>query len=120
MKQYFLTVRAHNVKQYVSEWELIKVFRELERRIDIQFSDTVYEMDHTYDQLHCHTIVQSNKSITYKSNSSISGFRLFWKPIKTILDRQRIISYIHKDCANEFDKEQILLTNYYRHHYGFI
>ncbi len=119
MKEYFLTIRKHNVKDYVSERNIKDITSELKNKLTLEICDLVYEIDDRYNQLHSHVIVKSNRSIYYKDNTSTKGFRIYWKPIPTRRDRERIVSYMHKDSCNKYEQEQIIITNYYRHNYGF-
>lgn len=119
MKEYFLTIRAHNVKVYVSEREIEDIVSELKARLDIHISDLTYEIDKKYNQLHSHLMIRSRKNVYYKDNSSIRGFRVYWKPICCSTDRSTVLLYIHKDSSNKYEQEQIIQTNYYNHHYGF-
>lgn len=116
MKEYFLTIAKHQVKDYVSEFNIACVIHELKRRLSFKVIDIVYEIDRKYDQLHCHVLIRSHRFINYKNNTSIIGFRVYWLPVK---GDKGVISYMHKDSCNKYEQEQILLTNYYRHHYGF-
>lgn len=117
MKEYFLTIRKHNVLHYVSEENIASVMTELQKRLPFKVIDVVYEIDHKYDQLHSHVIIKSHKWINYKNNTSINGFRVYWKPI---INGVPVKSYMHKDSCNKYEQEQILITNYYRHNYGFV
>ena len=42
MKEYFLTIRKHQVKDYVSEQDLAEILSELKQRINIKLIDSVY------------------------------------------------------------------------------
>lgn len=117
MKEYFLTIRKHQVKDYVSVQDLLDIIELLKSRLPLEITDIVYEIDHKYNQLHSHLIARSQKSIFYKKNSSINGFRLYWLLIDK--NKKSVLSYMHKDSYNKFEQEQIILTNYYRHNYGF-
>jgi len=117
MKEYFLTIRKHQVKDYVSDNDLSNIIELLKSRLPCEVSDLVYEIDNKYNQLHSHLIVRSQKSIFYKKNSSINGFRLYWLLIDH--NKKAVMSYIHKDSYNKYEQEQIILTNFYRHNYGF-
>ncbi len=117
MKEYFLTIRKHQVLDYVSVEDLLSILQCLANKLYFNIIDLTYEIDHKYGQLHAHLILETNKNVYYKKHSSINGFRLYWLPAK---GRKNILSYMHKDSINKYQQEQIIATNYYRHHYGFI
>lgn len=117
MIEYFLTIRKHQVKDYVSEDDLVSILNTLERRLPIIVTDVVYEIDSKYEQLHSHIMLKTRKSVYYKQHSSINGFRVYWRKV---VDLEPTYDYMHKDSNNKFDQEQIFITNYYRHNYGFI
>ncbi len=117
MKEYFLTIRKHQVKDYVSEEDLQCILKCLGDRLQFIVIDLIYEIDSKYDQLHAHLVIETNRSVYYKNHSSINGFRIYWLPAN---GRKRIINYMHKDSSNKYEQEQIILSNHYRHHYGFI
>ncbi len=117
MKEYFLTIRKHNVKDYVSERNISDILVELQRRLSLKIIDVVYEVENKYAQLHCHVIVKTVSSVYYKKHSSINGFRVYWRPV---VNRAKVLSYMHKDSCNKYEQEQIIVENYYRHNYGFI
>ena len=116
MKEYFLTIRKHQVKDYVSEDDLVNILNTLERRLPLIVTDVVYEIDSKYEQLHSHIILKTPLSVYYKQHSSINGFRVYWRKV---VDLKPTYSYMHKDSCNKYEQEQIIITNYYRHNYGF-
>jgi len=117
MKEYFLTIVKHKRLDYVSEFEIRSVLDELQKRLNINLVEVVYEIDNVYGNLHGHVLIQSPKCVTYKKHSSIKGFRVYWVPV---YNGNSLLGYLHKDSINRFEQEQILTTNYYRHNYGFI
>lgn len=116
MKEYFLTIRKHQVKDYVSEADLSDIIICLERRLPIIVSDVTYEIDHKYLQLHCHVLLKIDRNVYYKQHSSINGFRVYWRPV---YDSKPTYNYMHKDSCNKYEQEHIILANYYRNNYGF-
>lgn len=116
MKEYFLTIAKHQVKDYVSECQITDVINELKLNLPFKVISIVYEISRKYDQLHSHVLIKSNRYINYKLYTSIKGFRVYWLAVK---DRKPVISYMNKDSCNKYEQEQILITNYYRHNYGF-
>ncbi len=117
MKEYFLTIRKHQVKDYVSEQDLLDILSCLKDRMPLKVVDVTYEIDQKYAQLHSHVIARTKKSVYYKKHSSINGFRVYWR---LVVDRAPTLSYMHKDSSNKYEQEQIIQTNYYRNNYGFI
>ncbi len=116
MREYFLTIRKHQVKDYVSEEDLVSILNTLERRLPLIVTDVVYEIDPKYLQLHSHIILKTPYSVYYKQHSSINGFRVYWRKVE---DLKPTYSYMHKDSCNKYEQEQIIISNYYRHNYGF-
>ncbi len=116
MKEYFLTIRKHQVKDYVTKEDLDHILICLKLRLPLKVSDVTYEMDNKYGQLHSHIILSTLRSVYYKKHSSINGFRVYWRLIN---EKEPTYNYMYKDSVNKFDQEQILITNYYRHNYGF-
>ncbi len=117
MKEYFLTIAKHQVKDYVSECQITDVIKELQGKLFFRIIDVVYEIDTKYQQLHSHVLIRSRRFINYKNYTSIQGFRVYWK---AVINRDPVQGYMHKDSCNKYEQEQILITNYYRHNYGFI
>ncbi len=115
---YMVTIAKHQVKDYVHKSNLVKVVSHLKLKHDsLHVIKYCYELSKCYSQLHFHGIFRLSHRITYKDNNSVLGFRVQWKPV---YDWQGAIDYIDKECYNQFSLDQILSTNYYRHHYGFI
>ncbi len=117
MKEYFLTIRKHQVKDYVKEEDLQCILTCLERRLPLIVTDVAYEIDPKYLQLHSHILLKTPRSVFYKKHSSINGFRVYWRVVS---DHQPVCDYIHKDSNDIYKQEEILMTNYYLHNYGFI
>lgn len=116
MKEYFLTIRKHQVKDYVTKEDLDHILICLKLRLPLKVAEVTYEMDTKYGQLHSHIILSTRKGVYYSKHSSINGFRVYWREIYS---KEPTYGYIHKDSVNKFEQEQILITNYYRHNYGF-
>ncbi len=116
MREYFLTIAKHQVKDYVSEHNLKEIISELHHKLPFKVISVVYEMSNKYSQLHSHVLIKSRKYINYKQLTSIKGFRVYWLSVE---NREPIMSYMKKDSCNKYEQEQLLVTNYYRHHYGF-
>ncbi len=117
MKVYFLTIRKHQVKDYVRVEDLQDIVKCLSHQLEFTLIDLAYELDPKYQQLHSHLMVQTLRTVYYKKHSSIKGFRLYWR---LVVDQSPTKRYIHKNSHNKYEQEQIIITNYYRHHYGFI
>jgi len=117
MKNYFLTIRKHQVLDYVSVEDLLDILQCLKKDLQFIVISFSYETDPKYDQLHAHLIIKTKRSVYYKKHSSINGFRLYFVPI---YNSNKTLSYMNKDSTNKYEQEQIIITNYYRHHYAFI
>ncbi len=117
MKEYFLTIRKHQVKDYVCVEDLLDVLKCLGDLVQIKVLEITYEIDPKYQQLHSHIIIQTKRFISYRKLTSIHGFRIYWKFIK---DKLTTLCYMHKDSCNEYEQQQVIISNYYRHHYGFV
>ncbi len=123
MKYYIVTIRKHQVKDYVSYKELSIVmdrFRQVYPRSYIV--STGVEAHGLYRQLHAHLIVGFTQFVSYKKFNSYFGFYIHFKPItiESDEDMQRCLYYIHKydwDC--DMKRDIIEAENYYNYHYGF-
>ncbi len=123
MHYYLITIRKHQVKDYVSVDELLSVlgrFVELYPNADIV--DKGIECHGMYMQLHTHFIVCTPKKFYYRLFSQWEGFIIHYKLIEIgcIQDMLSVIDYIHKnDHNNKYVLSQLLDENYYRYNYGF-
>ncbi len=115
---YLLTIRKHNVLDFVDKDSLDEILTTLEMNLnDIVITNVRYEIEYKkYRQLHMHCIVESKRPIRYASNSKICGYICFWRQV---YDLQGALNYINKDSNNKYTQEQILDMNYFNHHYGF-
>ncbi len=114
---YLLTIAKHQVKDYVSQNDLLRVHTALKCRLaDLYVPLVAYEISPKYRQLHMHGIALTKRAVFFKENCSILGFRIQWRKI---YDLEKAIQYVYKDAYNSYIQEQILIMNYYSHHYGF-
>ena len=112
-KGYFLTIRKHQVKDYVDVQDIMNIIDHLITKFpSFTMGINSFEIDKTYNQLHFHAIVAIRESFLYKTNSSYGGFRLYWRPLYNKTD---LISYITKDLYNKFQQDKIIIDNYYLH-----
>lgn len=110
--RYFITIRKHRVKEYVTKRELDMVRYFLSCHINGAILDTVYEVDPVYHQLHMHLWVLSAVRIRYKDLSKVMGFRIYYRQIKG--DINPLLRYMRKEDQNE-----VFIKNYYMNNYGF-
>lgn len=116
--KYLLTIRKHQVKDFVDKNDLDDVVETLRTAVpSLHIGHHTYEIDNKYKQLHYHAIVSNRFRIRYKDNSKFNSFRIHWSPIG---DEKGAIKYITKDAYNEYKQEYIHLFNYFNHHYGFV
>ncbi len=116
--KYLLTIRKHQVKDYVDESMINSVMDYLKLKHDsLHVVKECYEVDKKYEQLHYHAVVEISHRVWYKDNSKFKTFRIHWSPIGNLCGA---ISYILKDASNKYEQEQILIKNYYCNNYGFI
>ncbi len=94
---YFITIRAHKVKDPVTCCKLSAVLNHLRHKVPFHVINTCFEKDPTYNQLHAHAIVRSLHPIWYKGLTSYSGFRVFYQA----LDFQRDIHKAQVYCAKD-------------------
>ncbi len=115
---YLLTIAKHQVLDYVhkSDLDQIMVFLKL-KHDSLHVIESSYEISSLYKQLHFHAIVRLSHKIYYKKNNSLKGFRIQWKPI---YNWKGAFRYVYKDSSNQYEQEQILVSNYLNHHYAFI
>ncbi len=119
--RYMITIRKHQVKDYVSKEDLDIVYNKLNTKLlndNIKqiYKKVVYEIDPHYNQLHSHCLLYISQRPLFKRYSSFIGFRVFWRPI---YDLKGAIGYLEKDAYNEFAQELILIENFYNSNYGF-
>ncbi len=120
MYHYLLTIRKHQVKDYVTPEEINDVILNLKLRIaSLHITQSCYELDSKYQQLHWHAWVTTDKYIYYNKYSSNNGFRIYWRSLegKSPLG---VIRYLHKQATNKIVQSQIIDLNYYNHVYSFI
>ncbi len=119
---YLLTIRKSAVYSPVSQDEINNVYDFLSARLQ-SFKVILYnyEVDPKYDQLHSHAIISINQYFHFTSYNKFGEFFIHWKPIKDIKNSFKTINnYLHKQAWDKYKQEQILITNHYRHNYGFI
>ncbi len=114
LKVYFLTVRKHQVKDFVSPDDIMNVIQYISQTIpSFLLGPNCYEIDRTYRQLHFHCIAMISEYFRYKAVSTYGGFRIYWKQVynENVLTR-----YIHKNnICNKYVQEEIIVNNFYTH-----
>lgn len=109
--EYMLTIAKHQVKDYVTTYDINSVIKILKERFNTLAVQTIgYELMPKYNQLHAHLLISIKEPVYYKKNSSILGFRVQWSPSD---DPKGAIKYIQKDAYNKYAQEQILDVNKY-------
>ncbi len=117
MQYYMITIRKHQVKDYVDLHDIHQVMVYLhDHGIDID--EGMSECHGKYKQLHYHGVVKLYKRFYFKPYTKFSGFRIHFKAFSPNALFQ-IQKYIYKHNPNEEYRRQTLETNYYRNHYGF-
>lgn len=112
-KKYFITIRKHQVKDYVDVQEIMNIIEFLMNKLpSLRLGSNSFEVDKKHRQLHFHSIVYLNEYLRYKAVSSFGGFRIFWKPV---YDTNKLLKYITKDCNNKYKQEEIIFDNFYEH-----
>ncbi len=113
-KFYFITIRKHQVKDYVDVQDILNILGYLNDKLKtLKVFDNCFEVDKKYRQLHFHAIISTNEYFKYKTLSTYGGFRIYWKPI---YNYKKLQSYIIKDCNSElWRKEEIISNNFYTH-----
>ncbi len=107
--KYMVTIRKFQVKDKVMVDELNQVIRYIIRLYpSIKCRKTVYEVDPTYGQLHCHAIVCVNTRIKFASVSKYNNFRIYWRPI---FDMKGAKSYLTKVVKSQKIQKQIINRN---------
>lgn len=113
-KFYFLTIRKHQVKDFVGEDDLLYILEQIQIKLPtLIIGPHSFEIDSKYRQLHFHAMVNVFEYFKYTDISSVGGYRLYWRGI---YNQDSIIKYINKDhLNNKIKQHQTLITNYYQH-----
>lgn len=116
--KYLITVRKHQVKDYVDKSMLDEAMGYLKfKHNTLHIVDQCYEIDSKYKQLHYHAVVEIKHRIVYKDNSRYKLYRIHWVPVR---DLEGALRYIKKQAYNKYKQEEILMINYYNNNYAFI
>ncbi len=112
-KSYFITIRKHQVKDYVDVQDITNIMNIIFAKLSsLRLGSYSYEVDNKYRQLHFHAIVYLNEYLRYRAVSSFGGFRIYWK---SVYNNQRLLKYINKGFKNKYQQEQIISDNFYTH-----
>ncbi len=111
---YLITIRKHQVKDYVDVQEIMNIIGILMTKLpSLRLGSNSFEVDNKYRQLHFHSIVYISEYLRYKTVSSFGGFRIYWKAVYNI---ERLLKYIKKDVKNGIcQQEEIIVDNYFTH-----
>ncbi len=113
IKSYFLTIRKHQVKDYVDINDLLRIIEYLKTKFpSLAMGTNSFEVDNKYKQLHFHGIIEISEPFYYKGNTSFGGFRLYWRPL---YNKNKLIKYITKDIFHPCQQDRIISNNYYLH-----
>ncbi len=113
---YLLTIRKHQVKDFVTVNELKSALANLVSHIPMYVTNIVFEVEHTYMQLHLHCIITMDHYFNYTRYTKYHGFRLHFKKC---YDLGGLKGYLLKQVSNKYIQEQLIVENYYSHYYGF-
>ncbi len=89
--KYHITIHTHDRRASVDADDIQVILKYLEVYYYIYISGGVYETGR-YGGSHYHAVARSLVKVSYKTVSSIGGYRLYWKEIKS----QRYATNIHK------------------------
>ncbi len=107
---YMITIRKHQVKDYVNKYMLDEVAEYLEQGIkSFYIIQQVYENSGMYKQLHYHAIAKVSKNFRYKPFVEYNGFQIQWT---RVYDYFKACAYLLKDLRYK-SQDDILLDNYY-------
>ncbi len=107
---YMITIRKHQVKDYVNKYMLDEVALYLEQGIQsFYIIQQVYENSGLHKQLHYHAIAKVNKNFRYKPFVEYNGFQIHWT---RVYDYYKACAYLLKDlrCKTQDD---ILTDNFF-------
>lgn len=118
IRNYFITIRKHQVKDFVDVQDLMNILNYIMHKVpSLRLGANSFEIDKVYNQLHFHAIVTTSHYFNFKGLTSHNGFRIYWKPVYS---KKLLHHYIQKDAFNKYEQEQIIISNYYNHNYGFV
>lgn len=112
MHYYLLTIRKHQVKDYVTEETLNRHLKYY------NVKDYCYEAHGKYKQLHVHAIVEIDTIDVKEHKVSHKGFLHHIKIINSKPHLLACIHYLYKHNPNQEYVNQTRLANYFRHHYA--
>ncbi len=117
---YMITIRKHQVKDFVSVSELRDT---LDYLIIEQLgwstcciSNVVYEIDPIYSQLHLHCIMHAKRNFKYSRYTRAGPFRIHFRRVYDLGGMER---YLTKQIPDKYRQEQLIIENHYNYHYGF-
>ncbi len=117
---YMVTIRKHQVKDFVTVCELATILDDLVYnklgRENCHCDNVVYEVEKTYKQLHLHCILHSEFNFRFGRYTKKAGFRLHFR---RVYDFDGAVGYLRKQVRNKYEQEQLINENYYNHNYGF-
>ncbi len=111
---YLLTIRKSQVKDYIQQNDLDDILTFILNTTKGYLLGKGYHIHGKYKQLHMHALTQ----IPFTTNTWLNGYRIYYSKVHSNI--HKVISYIHSDHKNIYELSQLLIQNYYNHHYGFI
>lgn len=111
MEYYFITYKKIT-RELPEVYEYYVILDELKTK----FNNLVHywETDST-GRLHLHCIGEARKNIYLRQFSR----KNYTFKIEPVYDMERLRQYLHKQCKNSIEQEQLLDSLYFKHYYGF-
>ncbi len=79
---YFGTVQKAQKKQYCSAEMLELILSKVEsNNSDMTIYNSIFELGKLYQQLHLHFVCRLKSKLSYKDNSKIGDYRIYWRPV---------------------------------------
>lgn len=117
---YYIVTIAPRLEKYHSPESLDMEWAKIRRKLrGADWSDQVaYEID-SRERLHLHTIMKREKQVLNPFRYATKEHSIHMSPFPGE-DYDTVLAYIKKHAYNRYEQEQILIQNYYNHHYGFL
>ncbi len=118
---YMVTVRRHQVKDFVTVCDLLNVLDHLIIHdlgwASCSATNIVFEIDDTYHQLHLHCIFTSDRQFQYYKYTNPGAYRIHFRKVYDVIGAR---AYLEKQVKNEYIQDQLVHINHYNHKYGFV
>ncbi len=116
---YMVTIRKHQVKDFVSKYELTSILQRLCTNLTWRINsvtNVVYELA-KHNQLHLHCILTCCRSFQKWRYNKIDGFFIHFKNVYNL---DGAVSYLQKQVRCRASQDEVFTINFFSHHYGFI